>query len=133
MLKQPTGLGALLILTFFFTMAGCGGIQARPDAVVGEMPSKGPVGRTMKANAEKFAACGRDSVTIQTGSPQKLQLNFIVDAEGRVQKPEIVNMSAPDPDLYDCVRRALKRIQFPLPKDGKSQKVTYPLVLKPEE
>lgn len=129
MLKQPSRLSLLLILTIM----GCGGIQARPDAVVGEMPSQGPVGRTMKANTEKFATCGRDSVTIQTGSPQRMQLNFLVDAEGHVQKPEIANMSAPDPDLYDCVRRALKRIQFPAPKDRKAKKVTYPLVLKPEE
>lgn len=125
------GLTGTIILVMVFA-PGCGGMQARPEATVGEMPSQGPVGRTMKANSDKFAACGRDSVSIQTGSAQKMQLSFVVDPEGRVQKPNITNMSEPDPDLYDCVRRTLKRIQFPKPKDGKSKPVTYPLSIKPE-
>lgn len=99
---------------------------------MGEMPSRGPVGRTMKANSEKFLACARDSVSVQTGSPQKVQLDFTIDSEGRVAKMSVSNMSAPDPDLYDCVRRTLRKIQFPPPSDGLSKKITYPLVFKPE-
>lgn len=86
----------------------------------------------MRANSEKFLMCARDSVSVQTGSPQKMQLNFTIDAQGRVQKTAISDMSAPDPDLYDCIRKALRKIQFPPPNDGKAKHITYPLVLKPE-
>ena len=99
---------------------------------MGDMPSKGPVGKTMKANSEKFVACARDAVSVQTGSPQNIQLDFTIDPLGRVQRAEISKMSSPDPDLYDCIRRTLRKIQFPVPNDGKSKKITYPLVLKPE-
>ena len=95
-------------------------------------PTKGPVGKTMKANSEKFATCARDSVTVQTGSIQRLILRFTIDADGHVHKPRISNMSAGDPDLHGCVLRTLSRIKFPPPQDGESKEITYPLVLRPE-
>jgi hypothetical protein len=123
----------LLLLSFAtLALARCGGLGAQPDASVGEMPSKGPVGKTMAANKKKFEACGRESVTVQTDTTQELELSFTVDPDGSVRKPKITRMSAPDPDLYECVLKTLKRMHFPPPKDRESKEIFYPLVLKPE-
>lgn len=111
---------------------GCSSVAARPDASVEETPSHGPVGRTFAANSPKFAACGRDSVTIQTGTTQHLKLRFKVDPNGRVESAQIESMSSSDPDLYNCVLRTLKHLQFPKPKDQKEKNLTYPLTIKPE-
>ncbi len=86
----------------------------------------------MKTNSEKFLSCARDSVTVQTGSPQNLALRFMVEPDGRVSKANIDSMSAPDPDLHGCVVRQLKKVKFPPPADGLRKEIRYPLVLKPE-
>lgn len=104
----------------------------KPDASVGAMPSNGPVGKTMRANSEKFVACGRDSVSVQTGTTQHIKLGFTVAADGKVQNAKILEMSEGDPDLYSCVLRVLRKLGFPKPKDQKPKNITYPLVLRPE-
>ena len=111
---------------------GCGGIGAAPEAHVADVPSHGPVGKTIKTSAEKFAACGRDSVAVQTGTSETIQLRFTINGQGKVEKAETESMTSPDPDLQTCVLRALKRLQFPVPKDRKSKEINYPLILKPE-
>ncbi|MEW6055211.1 MAG: AgmX/PglI C-terminal domain-containing protein [Bdellovibrionota bacterium] len=113
-------------------LLGCAGIGEVPDASMGESPTEGPVGRTMQGNAEKFVSCARDSVSIQTGTTQNIQLKFQIDPEGKVIKAQIDQMSAPDPDLYSCVLKRLKKITFPAPVDRKSRAIRYPLVLRPE-
>jgi len=132
--KLRVALALLLAMPLAFAAlaGGCATVGAVPDASVGPMPSDGPVGKTMSANAEKFERCGRDAVTVQTGSVQNIQLRFTVEADGSVQKPQIERMDFPDPDLYSCVLRVLKKLQFPKPKDGKSKVVKYPLVIRPE-
>ena len=102
-----------------------------PDAKVGTPQSKGPVGRTMKTHSEKFAACARDAVTVQTGSIQKIVLGFQIDAEGRVTRAKIKSMSMGDPDLHDCVLRRLRKITFPKPADGQTKSIEWPLTLSP--
>lgn len=126
----------LILLAVFssWILSGCMGssMGARPGASMASSPSSGPVGKTFQKNASKFERCARDSVTIQTGTSQNLQLEFTVLPDGSVKKPEIVSMSGPDPDLYDCVVGALKRLTFPPPPDGQAKKLQYPLTLKPE-
>lgn len=105
-------------------------MSAQPDAQVSDMPNQGILGQTMNRNSEEFAKCGRDSVTIQTGSVQKLKLKFNVTPEGKAEQIEVVNMLDPDPDLQLCLRRAVKKINFPKPQDGKVKSVLYPITLK---
>lgn len=127
MLKIGAGVFILVV-----TGAGCMGasIGAKPTASLVGSPSKGPVGKTIQKNSAKFERCARDSVTIQTGTAQNLQLQFEVHPDGSVKKPDILSMSAPDPDLYDCVTQALRNIQFPPPPDGQTKKLQYPMILK---
>ncbi len=123
---------ALAMLSLIAT--GCGLFSARPDAEAdaGEGFYKdGPVGRTMRQYHEKFADCGRDSISIQTGQEQNLQLKFRVDPAGKVLKGIWVEkMTGADPDLKVCLIKVLKGIQFPAPSDGQTKLITYPLVLK---
>lgn len=125
---------ALILALLCGGASGCVGasVGVKPDASVGDMPSAGPVGRTMKAHSAKFAACGRDSVTVQIGTKQHLTLRFTVDPEGNVKKPRIDDMTEGDPDLYSCVLRVLKRMKFPPPPDGQAKPIVYPLVVRPE-
>lgn len=123
---------AALATALLFSAAGCGSLGAQPDADVGKMPGDGPVAKTMRANSEKFKVCGRDSVSVQTGTEQKLQLRFWVSPEGSVTKAKVENMKGPDPDLHVCIVRALKKMKFPPPSDGKDTEITYPLTLRPE-
>lgn len=129
---MKTQLRLCLIAGLAFISLNCGGIGAAPDASVGDTPSKGPVGKTMRTNSEKFIACARDSVTVQTESTQTLELQFTIDARGNVLKAKIDDITTPDPDLSTCVLRVLKNLKFPPPKDGKPKSIHYPLVLKPE-
>jgi TonB family protein len=113
-------------------VSGCASIGATPEASVADMPSQGAIGKTMKANSERFAACGRDSVTVQTGSEQNIKLRFTVTPQGVVENAQIEKMSAPDPDLRSCVLHALRKIRFPAPKDGEAKNIVYPITLRPE-
>jgi hypothetical protein len=117
-----------LISALFIT--SCSSVTGAPDAEVGKMPSSGPVGKTMRANSEKFAACARDSVTIQTGTVQNVQLRFQIDAQGIVKKAKVDSMTLGDPDLHSCVLRTLYKIRFPKPGDGKQKDILYPLSLR---
>lgn len=125
-----TPLATLLIAIVVSACTTVGG--ASPGASVDDTPTHGPVGRTMKKFSEKFAACGRDSVTVQTGTTQRLKLHFQVDQNGRVQNPKITSMSGGDPDLYNCVVGTLRRIEFPPPSDHQAKSIIYPLTLRPE-
>src|SRR5690242_12283857 len=92
----------LFTLSLIF-ISGCASVGSAPEASLGEMPSSGPVGRTMQEHSKAFIGCGADSVSVQTGTVQNLQLRFALDKDGRVIKSEIEKMSAPDPDLRACV------------------------------
>ena len=106
-------------------------IGETPDAkFVSPHGSKGAASVTIEKHRDRFVHCGRDSVTIQTGTTQHLELKFTVSEEGSVAKADIVQMSAPDPDLYSCVLHVLKGLEFPKPKSGKPAQVSYPLILK---
>lgn len=129
--KSKSSHFALLILVAG-TLTGCSAIPAKPDASMGDAPSNGPVGRTMNTHSEKFVSCARDAVSVQTGSTQHIQLRFVVDPDGSVKRATIDSMTAPDPDLHNCLLHQLRKVKFPPPADGKSKTITYPLVLKPE-
>ncbi|MBI3555635.1 MAG: energy transducer TonB [Deltaproteobacteria bacterium] len=123
---------AATILGLIAAGFGCGGVGATPEASLADVPSKGPVGKTIRKNSDKFVACARDSVTVQTGTTQNLTLKFTISGEGQVTKAAVDGMSSPDPDLQGCVVKALKRLRFPVPGDRAPKQLTYPLVLKPE-
>ncbi len=119
-----------LILTGVILQYGCSSMGAQPDAQATDMPDQGALGHTMNLHSEDFAYCGRDSVSIQTGSIQKIKLKFQVSPDGKADKIEVQNMSDPDPDLQVCLKRAVKKINFPKPKDGQAKPVLYPITLK---
>jgi hypothetical protein len=119
-------------LTFLLINTGCSTMGAKPEASVGNMPSQGPVGKTFKKNSAKFAACARDSVTIQTGSTQHIQIEFQISEKGQVLKAATSRMSEPDPDLHDCILRVVRKMEFPPTPDHKTRRLTYPLTLRPE-
>jgi hypothetical protein len=125
------GLAALATLSVVGVGCGSAMIGATPQASIGDMPSKGPVGATMKANSGKFVACARDAVSVQVGTTQQIQLRFTVAPDGHVEKANTESMSSPDPDLRVCVLKALTKIQFPSPADKKPKDIRYPLILKP--
>lgn len=123
----------LAFILFLTHHLACTSISARPGAVVDDMKSQGPVGKTMKANAEKFAACGRDSISVQTGQEQNLTLRFSLDENGRVKRGIFIDdLKGPDPDLKACLIRALVSIRFPKPEGKKTAQVEYPLRLRAE-
>lgn len=120
-----------LMLTAFFQ--ACAGLPpATPQASIAEIPNKGPVARTVKENESKILFCARDSVSVQTGTTQKIQIQFRIDEKGAVTHARILSMTAPDPDLHDCVLKRWRQLPFPAPKDQKPKLLDYPLVLKPE-
>lgn len=121
---------SILIVVYFLTQLGCSSMSAQPDAQVVDMPNQGALGQTMNRNSEEFAKCGRDSVSIQTGSIQKIKLKFNVTPEGKAEKIEVMEMTDPDPDLQICLKRTVKKINFPKPQDGKVKPILYPITLK---
>ncbi|MBI2606646.1 MAG: AgmX/PglI C-terminal domain-containing protein [Deltaproteobacteria bacterium] len=129
---QPRTLltGAVVILAAIYGFPGCANIGASPDAAATGMPSEGPLGRTMNRHSESFARCGRDSVSVQTGSVQRVKLKFTVTPDGRASKAEVLGMSDPDPDLQYCLLKTLGRIEFPKPKDGQAKPVLYPVTIR---
>ncbi len=129
-LKTVRNHTGLLILLAVATAPGCANIGASPDAAATDMPSEGPLGRTMNRHSEDFARCGRDSVSVQTGAVQRVKLKFTVTPEGRASKPEVLGMSDPDPDLHYCLLKALGRIDFPKPKNGQAKSVLYPITIR---
>ena len=55
---------AAIIIGVAASGLNCGGVGATPEASLADVPSKGPVGKTIRKNSDKFVACARDSVTI---------------------------------------------------------------------
>ena len=123
---------AAIVTALVASGLNCGGVGATPEASLAEVPSKGPVGKTIHKNSDKFVACARDSVTIQTGTTQNLKLKFTITPDGHVTRASVEGISSPDPDLQGCVVKALKRLTFPPPGDKIAKQINYPLVLKPE-
>ncbi|MGE4232830.1 MAG: hypothetical protein AB7F43_05810 [Bacteriovoracia bacterium] len=125
---------AMLLVTLCLT--SCGLIAAKPTAYAesGDLVSKsGPVAKTMRKHHAEFADCGRDSISIQTGQEQRLELKFRVGPEGKVLRGIWVEkMVGPDPDLKICLIKVLKKIEFPPPSDGQTKLITYPITLKAE-
>ena len=122
-----------LCIYLLLVSLGCGGIGILPDAKVEKMSSNNEeIGKIIKRHTQKFEECGKDSVSIQTGSTQNLKLKFQVDGDGSIKKASVERMNEPDPDLQSCILRTLKRISFPKPLDGKPQYVSYALTLKSE-
>lgn len=123
----------VFFICLFMLFFGCGGIGILPDAKVEKMSSDNEeIGKIIKKHSRKFEACGKDSVSIQTGSTQNLKLKFQIDGDGSIKKALVERMNEPDPDLQVCILRTLKRISFPRPFDGKPQYVSYALTLKSE-
>lgn len=114
-------------------LVACAAMQSgtTPDAKLGPVQTKGPVGKTFQTNQQKFVNCARDAVSIQTGTTQTLDLHFDVDGEGKVVKATVASMTMGDPDLHDCVLAKLRQVRFPKPKDGTLKHLRYALVLKP--
>lgn len=71
MTEVKKAVGFVTSIALIVLWNGCASVPARPDARLGEMPTTGPVGSTFAKNGEKFVRCGRDAVSIQTGSSQK--------------------------------------------------------------
>ncbi|HRK01985.1 MAG TPA: tryptophan--tRNA ligase, partial [Oligoflexia bacterium] len=131
--KVKKAVGFVLSLALISLISGgCASVPATPEAQLGPMPTTGPVGSTFSKHGEKFVNCGRDAVTIQTGSTQRIDFRFTILPSGVVAKPRIDGMSSPDPDLHGCLLRALAKVQFPKPKDKKPKEIGYTITIRPE-
>lgn len=89
--------------------------------------TNGPVYKTLVQNKSKFERCAKESISVQTGARQQIEVVFTIEfadstAFGRVNFVQITQMKAPDPDLYDCVIAQIKTLQFP-PAKAKVKKV----------
>ncbi len=121
---------ATLLLFYIIFTVSCGSIGgATPDAKT-EVTGDSPYIESLKKKSHAFEECGRDSVSVQTGSIQKIKIRFTVTAEGKVVKPDILDMSDPDPDLRYCILRNLKNIE--MPKSKTTTTVTHDLKIRSE-
>ena len=130
---------ALAILLSGLSAGGCFLGSSRPPT--GEPPPEvgstepappAPIRDTIHQHMGKVRFCYEKALTHQPELTGEVRLRFVIDREGRVEKPEVVAATLPDPEVGRCLVRALADIRFPPPTSGVAVTVTYPFVFKTE-
>lgn len=62
----------------------------------------------------------------------KIDVGFTIDPEGKVKNPSAKNTSF-DAATSDCIVKAIGRLTFPKPSDGKEVEVVYPFLMNVAE
>jgi TonB family protein len=99
-------------------------------AAVEDGLTKDEVGAVIHKHMSEVRYC-YESAMIRTADLEgKLQIKFVINAQGVVSQADVQQSTLSDPRLDDCVVRRLVTWKFPQPKGGVNVTVSYPFLFK---
>jgi TonB family protein len=85
---------------------------------------RGELGRTVRSHLQELATCSKSGEEPVSG---RIVVDFVIDAQGRVERSSIRDNTTDDRDVESCVGEQACRWTFTAPRDGGKALVSYPL------
>ncbi|MEM6995929.1 MAG: AgmX/PglI C-terminal domain-containing protein [Myxococcota bacterium] len=87
--------------------------------------------RIVRSHINELRYCYNQGLVRNPELKGRVSVKFTVGPTGKVSKSEVKKSTVEDPNVGNCVAKAVKRWKFPKPTDGKAADVLYPFVLSP--
>lgn len=97
--------------------------------VTGKLPPE-VVQRIVRQNFGRFRLCYEDGLKRKPDLAGKVEIAFVIDRNGAVEKPVSRGSDLADAKVVECVRRAFLGLSFPQPEQG-TVTVRYPIMFSP--
>jgi len=101
-------------------------------AVVNGDLDKDIVRRIVRAHINEVRSCYHKALKSDPNAAGRVEVEFIIDADGLVQSSKLVSSTMTGQDAGPCIAKAIKRWTFPKPGDGGTVQVNYPFRLTPD-
>jgi hypothetical protein len=120
-----------------------GGLGGRPDGgpakvprvragtvqVTGRLPQV-VIQRIVRQNYGRFRLCYESGLRKNAKLQGRVQVTFVIDRNGDVDKAADAGSSLPDPRVIQCIVQGFNNLSFPKPEEG-TVTVSYPVLLNP--
>jgi hypothetical protein len=111
-------------------VAGKGVLRAGSLSVNGRLPPE-VVARVVRQNQSHVTACYQNGLRSNPNLQGRVVVKFVIDPSGAVKTASDGGSDLPDPQVVQCIVRAVKdNLTFPQPEGGVVT-VVYPLTLSP--
>lgn len=105
------------------------------EKVETEAIDPGEIRNILQLYVPHFKFCYQQALDLSV-DPSKIQgivnLNFTIGAEGKVISSDITSSGTNSEKVQECLKNTLYRIQFSVPKEGRTVEVYQPLKLLPK-
>lgn len=114
--------------------SGAGASSPGPKVIPGPVTAEGSlskpvVGEVLRSRIDETKACYLDVKSAEEG---RLELRFIVAADGSVRDLETSEEGGLTPSLVECVASGIRSLRFPPAPEGGSTAVTYAMKFRPD-
>jgi len=100
-------------------------------ATVGPALDRDIIRRIVRAHINEVRHCYNQGLARDPDLSGDVKVKFTIAATGKVQSASVKSTTLSDPNVANCVAKAVKRWKFPKPHGGAKVNVTYPFVLSP--
>ena len=112
-------------------MKGSAVVVPEGDAVTEGSLTKEEIEAVIRANLAQIKACYERNLQGNRQLSGRVQSAFIIGTDGRVTESSIAQSTLGNKGTENCIREAILRWKFPLPRGGGVVNVKYPFVLQP--
>ncbi len=86
--------------------------------------------RVVRANFGQFRRCYEAGLKVSPHLNGRVNVKFVIEADGRVDHVEDAKSDLPDPKVIACIERGFEELVFPRPEGG-IVTVVYPIIFSP--
>ena len=100
------------------------------DPSVDEGLTKEEVGQVIHQHMGEVRACHESAILYKPNIGGKVQIQFVINPQGRVKSASVQNSTVPDSFLQECILKKIPGWTFPKPRNGINVSVSYPFLFK---
>ena len=93
--------------------------------------TSGEVARIVRQNLNQIRHCYEQLIQRQPGVRGKVEVGFIIVADGRVGDAKIISSNMDNSNFKNCILSRISNLKFPKPRGGAKVDVKYPFVFNP--
>lgn len=93
----------------------------------------GPIETTLVKHKAQFQACYMEQLKTNPKLEGTVVALFKINSKGKAVETEIKDTTLENAKVENCVLDVIKKIDFPLPKDGGSVEIKYPFKFHAEK
>jgi len=97
--------------------------------IMGALP-KEVIQKVIADSKNKVRYCYEKALTRQPNLEGRIDLKFIINANGKVVKAQVESSTLGNVEVEKCILRAIKAMRFPKPAGGGIVEVRYPFIFK---